>query len=417
MRVLTTGNPPCGEIELPGSKSESNRLLMIQAYSGNAISIEGVSEADDTILLNHLLNAIRTGNRQESPVVIDCNNAGTVLRFLLTFLSLQKGKWMLTGRERMKKRPVGDLVQTLRTLGADIQYTEQQGYPPLVIKGKELIGGEAMLNASVSSQFASSLLLAAPCLERGIKLSLNNEISSQPYIGLTIDLMRLCGAEVRQEGTGFIVDPEPYKSCNQIVSRDWSSAAFWYQMIAIARKGALLLNGLDSNSMQGDRVLMEMFRPLGVSSVQESGGIRIQASGKAVRQADFDFTHHPDLFPAVASTCAALGVDAVFCGTRSLRIKESDRISAMAAELSKTGSFLTESDPNSCRLIGDTSFKVNSPIHFESWDDHRIAMALAPLALQAGEITISHPEVVSKSYPGFWKQLEATGSLKCETID
>ena len=372
--------PIQGTVTLPGSKSESNRALMIAAYGGFPLEIDGLSDAHDTVLLQTLLS-----NKEE---IIDCQDAGTVARFLLTYLSNKPGNRLLTGTSRLCERPMAPLVDALRHLGAVID-----GYDlPLHIEGATISGGSVTLDASQSSQFASSLLLAAPTWERGLQLSLSGAPVSMPYLEMTIKMMQHFGIQIERNGNVITVAHQDYQVRPFTVSADWSAASYWYELLAVSDGGELLLKGLTEPSLQGDAVVAEWFKAFGVDTFFESQGARLVKRGAASipQGLVFDFTDHPDLFPAVYATSFALGVEAEFKGTETLAAKESDRYNALKTELA--------------RIPKD--FSLPMPV-FSTYGDHRIAMSLAALKPLLGSIVVDDSVVVNKSYPGFWEELES----------
>lgn len=403
-------------VQLSSSKSESNRALMIKAYGGFERQVKKLSDADDTDLLQKNLEMISNCSKSSIPLVVDCGNAGTAFRFLVTYLANKQGKWMLTGSERMKERPVGDLVEALRTLGADIEYVGEQGFPPLRIQGKTIVGGKLSISTAKSSQFASSLLLAAPYWEKGLDLELVNEQSSTPYLDMTLAIMQHFKADVSQLENRIVVKSKAYEKMGYTVQPDWSSASYWYEIVALSQGGELLLQQLNMQSLQGDKVLVEIFEKLGVHSHQEPDGIRIFKKNNFVLEPfHFDFTDSPDLLPTVAATCAGLGVEAHFTGLKNLKYKESDRTFAMQNELKKIGVLLEAVSDDEYKLIPAKKlpeFSKENAVVFETWGDHRMAMSLAPLALKVGAVNIKDPHVVSKSYPNFWSVLRKTAILK-----
>jgi 3-phosphoshikimate 1-carboxyvinyltransferase len=401
------------EVNLPGSKSESNRALMIAAYGGFHLRSRGLSEAADTVLLDQNLEQIQTCSESSISSVIDCHNAGTVFRFLATYLAGMPGNWMLTGSYRMKVRPIGSLVDALQSLGADIRYSDQEGLPPLIIQGSKLKGGKLSISMSESSQFASSLLMAAPGWENGLELQLKGKLSSMPYLELTMEIMRFFGAHVEFNGKAVKVLPGTYQDHNFSVTRDWSGASYWYELVALGTYAELFLKELRLDSMQGDRVLADMFRYLGVETHQQAGGVRLVRMGKAEKKVEFDFTHCPDLLPAVAATCCGLGVQAVFKGLSNLKYKESDRTAAVEAELGKLGCKLEAVNDDVYKLHAPSAIENFTPV-FRTYGDHRMAMALAPLSMKTGSAIIEDPDVVVKSYPGFWTELKSTGAISIE---
>ena len=411
MKVTSVNKDFDISVGLVGSKSESNRALMICHYAGLEPAICNLSAADDTNLTIELLKKIdnQIERKQNSYREIDCQNAGTVFRFLTTALALKPGKWLLTGSERMQKRPVKDLVDALRQLGADIEYQDEDGFPPLLINGGNLKGGEASVNVSKSSQYASSLLLAAPCFENGLRLHLEGELTSLPYIDMTIEIMSEYGAKVHRDDREIVVEHSDYQNVEYVVESDWSAASYWYEVVALSDGGQAFLRNLKEKSVQGDKIVAGIFDRFGVRTIfEDEGATVVKSTSNCKNLFEFDFTDAPDLFPAVIATCAGLQVGATFTGLRNLAIKESDRVDAMVTELSKIGvKFEKISDDmlkmNALRNI--PFFSEVNPVVFDSHDDHRIAMALAPLSMKIGAVEIDNAEAVSKSYPNFWDDL------------
>jgi len=382
------------DITLPASKSESNRALMIAAYGGFMPDFQNLSESKDTRVL---LKALRgfppidsIANPQPytrndiggDPRLIDIADCGTAARFLATFLACREGNWILTGSERMKQRPIAPLVNCLRKLGSDIQCIEKEDCLPLQIIGKPISGGKVQIEMSQSSQFASSLLMAAPTWSQGLEMELLGELSSLPYLEMTLTIMRHFGAKVEQEGRRILVKPRPYQPNDFAIEADWSAASYWYEMAALSEECEIRLRGLSPFSLQGDTIIAEWMRQLGVGTFVENDAIVLRKIPFEKRLLNFDFSAHPDLYPTMAATCFGLKMDAQFTGLDNLSIKESDRVEAMQTELAKLG---------------------NHPLRFCAHNDHRIVMALAPLSMLVGAVAFDHPEVVEKSYPGFWE--------------
>jgi len=403
-----------GTFELPSSKSISNRLLIMRALERSKVLFDNLSEAEDTYMMRLYLSFINTCAGSEIPLSLDTHNAGTVFRFLLAYLSRQDGKWLLTGGERMRQRPVGALVDALRSLGADIQYTEKEGFPPLLIHGKKLKGSLVELNASSSSQYVSALMLIAPYLPGGLTIRLKTEPVSSAYIDMTASLMKDFGASVSLSKKEIRVAGGNYNVEAVGVERDWSAAAFWYEMVAFGNDAGVYLPGLSEHSVQGDKFLVDVFAKLGVRSDFTDGGLNLSRTGKVVESIDFDFTHAPDIVPSVMTTCAALGVEARFSGIEHLRIKESDRILSMEQELGKIGTEIIQEGESYLLRPGN---KHPEKLIFNSHGDHRMAMSLAPLAMKFGAVSIVEPDVVKKSYPGYWDELEKTGLFLLEKIN
>ncbi len=368
------------DIQLPASKSESNRALMIAAYGGFAPDFQNLSESNDTLVL---MNALR--DIQSKKPIIDVADCGTAARFLTTYLACHEGDWLLTGTKRMKQRPVKPLVEALLELGADIQYVEKQGFLPLQIHGQPILGGKVAIDMTQSSQFASSLLLAAPMFPKGFELELLGELSSLPYLDMTLAMMQHFGAEVEQRGRTIIVSPKPYQPVGFTVSSDWSAASYWYEMAAFSEECEIRLRSLSLSkglpNLQGDSIIVEWMKQLGVGTFVENDTIVLRKIPFEKHSLNFDFSQYPDLYPTMAATCAGLGVEATFTGLDNLSLKESDRVAAMQTELAKLS---------------------QRPIQFCAHNDHRIVMSLAPLALVYGPFTFDSPNVVEKSYPRYW---------------
>lgn len=384
-------------VNLVGSKSASNRVLMIAYYGGFEPQIKNLSESDDTKLLFEILDSLRfpiyptNPTNPKTPTILNSHNAGTVFRFLLTALSVKtygraSHAYILTGSDRMLQRPVGDLVDALRSIGADIEYMGQKGFPPLKVNGKDIKIDSASVDITKSSQFASSLLLALPK-----SLHLDGDLSSLPYIDLTIDIMQHFGAKIHREGRDIFIQPSEYQDVEYCVESDWTCASYWYEAVALSENGRARLKNLHLDSKQGDAIIAKGFEQFGVKSIQDGDDVVIEKYKSLIdNQLSFDFINNPDLYPTIAATCAGLGVEALFTGLRNLIHKESDRVAAMTTELSKIPSV-------------QTCHGASVPV-FDTYGDHRIAMALAPLAIKIGAIVINNADVVSKSYPNFWQE-------------
>lgn len=407
------------EINLPRSKSESNRALMIMHYwktqghkDAKTQSVEdsatSISTSDDTVLLRKLLSLDFSHLPDNEVIELDCANAGTVLRFLMTAVSMTKGTFVLTGSERMKQRPVKPLVDALRSLGVSIDYLEKDSYPPIMIKGCEIAGGNLEISVEQSSQFASSLLLAAPLWKNGLSLTLTGNLSSQPYIDMTINVMKQCGVDVERNGRKITVNPSRYKYDDFKIEPDWSAAAFWYEILALSDKTQMLFKDLKIDSLQADAVTKDVFKSLGIETLSVDKGVMIKKTADCKKYITFDFINSPDLFPAVIATCAGLQVDAEFSGLKNLSIKESDRKKAMMNELSKLDIVFEEVSEDVLRMKCPDilpCFSKDNPMIFNNYKDHRIAMSLVPLAMKIGFVEMENTEVVSKSYPEFFEEL------------
>ena len=405
-----------GEIQLTASKSESNRALIIQALCDDSFEIENLSIADDTVVLQRLLNS--------SEKELSVNLAGTAMRFLTAFLAIQDKAFVLTGAQRMKERPIKVLVDALKQMGADISYEEKEGYPPLKIIGKSLMVGKIIIDGGVSSQYISGLLMIAPKLENGLIIEFQEEIISKPYINMTVEVMRYFGANVRWDDNTIVVGSGKYIAKDFKVEADWSAASYWYSMVALAKEADVTLFGLKKESLQGDAIVQEIYKSLGVKTEFVEGGIRLRKSSQLTTHhspLEVDFVNCPDIAQTVAVTCAALNVKAKLTGLKTLRIKETDRISALQTELTKLG-FSVEVEKDDILILPSlrgtkqscASESEIASLHavslsmtsIKTYDDHRMAMAFAPLAL-INSITIEDENVVGKSYPNFWKDLKS----------
>ena len=394
-------------IVLPASKSISNRALVINALSNGSMPIENISDCDDSMVV---VAALR-----DMPRVIDIKAAGTAMRFLTSLLATRPGEeHIITGTERMRNRPISVLVDALKALGADIGYEERAGYPPLKISGRRLKGGHLMLPGNVSSQYISSLLMIGPTLEQGLTLALEGEIISRPYIDMTLAIMRQYGARAEWVGEKEIrVEPVPYEPIPYYVESDWSAASYWYEMVALSadEEASVVLPGLFEDSLQGDAAVAKMFEPLGVETVMEQGRVLIRKSGKRVETCEWNMLAQPDLAQTIVVTCCMKGVHFRISGLQTLRIKETDRIAALQKELLKYGFVLTAEGDDVLQWRGEMSDQPVVPEHvsIDTYDDHRMAMAFAPIALVRGSVVINNPEVVSKSYPSFWEDMRSAG--------
>ena len=390
------------KIKVTGSKSESNRLLLLKALFPG-IEIENLSNSDDSQLMQIAL--------ESSEDIIDIHHAGTAMRFLTAYFSVQDDREIiLTGSKRMKERPIKILVDALVELGADIEYLENLGFPPLKIKGKKLEGGKVSLSANVSSQYISALLLIAPKLKNGIELSLNGEITSTPYIKMTLNLLNQIGVNTSFEGNIIKVDPliKNINNMSLVVESDWSSASYFYSLVALSEIGnELVLSSYKQKSLQGDSVLASIYKNFGVETKFQENAIHIKKAKRSSLKngVELDLSNAPDIAQTIAVTCLGLGLKCNLTGLHTLKIKETDRLLALKTEIEKLGGQVIISDA-SLQLKENQSIKYN--ILIETYNDHRMAMAFAPLALKT-EIIIEDAEVVSKSYPDFWKDLAAIG--------
>ncbi len=384
-------------IQISGSKSESNRLLLLQALYPN-IAIENLSNSNDAEAMAKGLT-ITNGE-------IDIHHAGTAMRFLTAYFATQGGTEVtLTGSARMQERPIKILVEALQQLGADIGYVKNEGYPPIKIKGKSLSKQKVSLSANISSQYISALLLVAPGLEKGLELELMGQITSIPYIKMTLGLLQQMGVSQSFEGNRIRVKPrKSILDKTFVVESDWSSASYFYSIVALSEPGTeMTLSSYKKDSLQGDSILSEIYQSLGVRTVFNENEIILRKTAKFRPETlTLDLTNAPDLAQTIAVTCFGLGLGCYLTGLHTLKIKETDRLVALYTELAKLGATVSVSD-KSLRL--QPSAGIIKDVAIATYNDHRMAMAFAPLALKTS-LFIDDAEVVAKSYPDFWKDLE-----------
>ncbi|SIS70492.1 3-phosphoshikimate 1-carboxyvinyltransferase [Belliella pelovolcani] len=381
-------------IPLPSSKSESNRVLVIDALTAGDNQISNLAEARDTQTMIRLL--------ESNPPVYDVLDAGTTMRFLTAYATITNQNKVMTGTARMCERPIGILVDALRSIGAEIHYMNKEGYPPLAIHGfKGQKTKHIKVRGDVSSQYVSALLMIGPMLPQGLELELEGKVGSRTYIEMTLELMAQFGITYTWVDNIIVVAPQSYQPTSFSVESDWSGASYWFSLLACAEEGELFLRGLKENSLQGDSKIVEIMDSLGVKSEFSSEGIRLTKQPvKGLKS--WDFTHCPDLAQTVAVTCAILGQKTEFTGLESLRIKETDRILALQQELAKFNAQLVEGANEVFTLI--PSVEIPAEIQIHTYDDHRMAMAFMPLMTKT-KVIIEDPEVVNKSYPSFWKHV------------
>jgi len=390
-------------IQLPSSKSISNRALIINALGNGTHHPENLSDCDDTRVMIRALN--------DDKETIDIMAAGTAMRFLTAYLSVTPGARIITGTERMQQRPIQVLVNALRELGADIEYVANDGFPPLRITGRELRKDTISLPGNVSSQYISALLMIAPVLTNGLTIRLTGDIISRPYINLTLQLMNDFG--VRAEWTDdhrLKVEPQAYHSTPFYVESDWSAASYWYQIVALSKEAEVTLPGLFKDSSQGDSQVAGIFRSLGVETIYKDKTVILKKNGKSVERLDYDFINQPDLAQTFVVTCALLNIPFRFSGLQSLKIKETDRMAALITEMRKLGYILHETDGSVLSWEGERCTTEEHPA-IDTYEDHRMAMAFAPTCLALPEILINNPQVVSKSYPRYWEDLRQAGFI------
>lgn len=400
---LTAPSEVKATIQLPASKSISNRVLIIHALSGGKETLRNLSDCDDTQVMIKALT--------ENTEPIDILAAGTAMRFLTAYLSATPGTHTLTGTQRMQQRPIQILVNALRQLGAQIEYAGNEGFPPLHICGTELTGDEITLKGNVSSQYISALLMIGPVLKHGLQLHLTGEIISRPYINLTLQLMKEFGAVAAWTSDQSIrVEPRPYRSMPFTVESDWSAASYWYQIAALAPAAEIELTGLFRNSYQGDSRGAQLFAKLGVETQYTDRGVRLIKKGAFPTRVDEDLVDIPDLAQTFVVTCALLDIPFRFTGLQTLKIKETDRIAALKAELAKLGYVLRDENDSILVWDGERCKPQETPV-IKTYEDHRMAMAFAPAAIRYPHMQIAEPQVVSKSYPAYWEDLKKAGFL------
>lgn len=383
---------------LPASKSISNRVLILDALSGSKSTLYNLSDANDTRLMQKL---IRSKSSE-----IDVEDAGTTMRFLTAYFAVTNQQKTMKGTARMNERPIGILVDALRTLGTQITYLGQEGFPPHRIEG---FSGQKtnriQVQGNVSSQYISALMMIGALLPTGLVLDLTGKIGSRPYIEMTLALMREFGVEAKFGENSIVIEAQTYKPVQSFtVESDWSAASYWFAIVALATEADISLPRLSDNSLQGDSEVRQLMEKLGVIATPTGNLLRLQKSAH-INEIHIDFTPCPDLAQTIAVVCAAKGIQGRFTGLESLRIKETDRITALQNELSKIGAVLTETDGN-WHLVPSSTLPRN--IEVSTYHDHRMAMAFAPLATRL-EVVIENPDVVRKSYPNFWNDLRTVG--------
>jgi 3-phosphoshikimate 1-carboxyvinyltransferase len=422
--MYTVSNPTKklkGSIELTASKSESNRALIIQALSKEKFEIKNLATAQDTQTLQEILTADKKYLKENTAPGVqtyDVGPAGTTMRFLTAYFATTPGTRILTGSERMKQRPIGTLVDALRELGAKITYTENEGYPPIQVEGKTLKGGEIAIDGNISSQFISALLLVSPSLQNGLVINFKGDVTSRPYINMTLKMMQEFEVYGTWHENSISVSRQKYQRNSDadyayMVEGDWSAASYWYAFAALADEVDFTIKGLKNSSLQGDSIVSELFTFFNVTTTYANDGIHLKKKVINNQHFGFDFSDCPDIAQTIAIVAGLLKVPAYFNGLHTLRIKETDRVSALKKELIKAGIDV--------EIIDDSSMQVTTPDLFaplaaiETYDDHRMAMAFAALAMKFDSVMIEHPDVVKKSYPGFWDDLKKTGFIIQET--
>ena len=389
-----------GEIKITGSKSETNRLLILKELF-KKISLSNISNSDDSNVMQKALNSDKS--------IIDIGHAGTAMRFLTSFYAISDGREIvLTGSDRMKERPIRILVDALNELGANIKYTENKGYPPLKIKGKNISGGEIILPSNISSQYLTSLLLIGPRLKNGLKIKLSGQITSYPYVKLTLEFLKRIGVdlEVKRDYI-FVKNITDIKEKNIKIESDWSSASYFFSAVALSRSSNLKLSFFSTDSLQGDSILVKLYKKLGVDATIKNGNLILSKNSnfKKPNFINLNLNDTPDLAQTIAVTCLGLKISCELNGLHTLKIKETDRLVALKNEISKFGAIVKITN-DSLQLIAKKNLKYD--VEIDTYNDHRMAMAFAPLALK-NNIKIKNEKVVTKSYPTFWDDLQSIG--------
>jgi 3-phosphoshikimate 1-carboxyvinyltransferase len=407
------------EIRLTGSKSECNRALIINALSKGAVKVENLGIAADTVTLQKSLVSLVNSQQSKTTLtdsrlstidyrLIDIGPAGTAMRFLTAYLPTQGGSFELTGSERMKQRPIGILVDALKTIGADISYLENEGFPPLQINGPlKQTQQTVKIKGDISSQYISALLMIAPTLPLGLVLEIDGELTSKPYVEMTLAMLNQVGIQYIWEENKISITPQSFKNETFYVEPDWSAASYWYAITALASEARVFLPGLKPYSLQGDSLITEIMASFGITSQFKNGGVEIIKDQPKFTNKVYDLKECPDLAQTVIVICAILGYEATFTGLETLKIKETNRVLALQNELAKIGVKLIEK--NLFYTLDCTNLHFPEKITIATYEDHRMAMAFAPLGLKINTVEIEDALVVEKSYPNYWEDLKKAG--------
>jgi len=403
--LLRKVNSSLVKINLPISKSECNRALILSLISHGKISLKKISDSEDTQNLNKIIFQINSKLNEE----LNCGPAGTNFRFLTAALSIHSGEFILNGNERMKERPIYELVDALNKLGGKITYLEKEGFPPLKIIGKRILGGEIDINPSISSQFISALMMIAPELKNGLKINFNSKPVSFPYLKMTAEIMKECGAKVEINEKGIQILPLPYQKHELSCENDWSAASYFYSMIAVESNLKMILPGLKSNSLQGDSIVSEIFSQFGIETIYRENEIEIFNNQDVFCDYfEYDFTDCPDLAQTLTFTCTALRIPGKITGLSTLKNKETDRIVALKNEMEKCG-MKVEITNDSLKFSPEKEFPKS--IVIKTYDDHRMAMSATVMSFVCDSVTIENKKVVAKSFPKFWEECEKIFSV------
>jgi 3-phosphoshikimate 1-carboxyvinyltransferase len=427
-------------IQLTGSKSESNRALIIHALSGRKVNVNNLSSADDTVTLAGIVEEVEGGGLKveenglkeehtthnpqptthtthtthnpqpttHTTPTVNIGPAGTAMRFLTAYFAVTGTEVILTGSERMKQRPIGILVDALRSLGAEIEYVEKEGFPPLQFKSSfKQNTNQVRIKGNISSQFITALLLVAPSLDKGLELTIEGELTSRPYVEMTLSMLQEAGIQHQWKDAVISIAPQPFNDTVITVEPDWSAASYWYAILALSDRGSITLPYLKQNSLQGDSRISSIMESFGIYSEFTDQGLKLLNTATTPYGTFFDLKDCPDLAQTVIVVSAALGHNATFTGLETLKIKETDRIAALQNELAKIGVLLNEDNQN--YHLDCSGLHFPEKVSISTYEDHRMAMAFAPLALKIKQLIIEEPQVVGKSYPLFWEDLKKAG--------
>lgn len=397
---------PDSIIHLTGSKSESNRALIISALSKGKVKIKNLSSAADTVTLSAILDSL---NQKIDIKEVNVGPAGTAMRFLTAYLSLRGKPITVSGSDRMKQRPIGTLVNALKTLGANLSYQENDGFPPVQIDGEwNQQTKEILIRGDISSQFLTALLLIASSLPLGIKLEIMDELTSKPYVDMTLSMLKQCGISHTWETDDITIEPQDFKENTLTIEPDWSAASYWYSVVALSENAKITLPNLKKDSLQGDSAIAEIMQIFGVNTTYLENGIVIEKVAQEIKPHLINFKECPDLAQTVVVCAALLGKEFSFEGLQTLKIKETDRIFALQTELAKIGVKLIETQADVYQLFCE-EMEIPEDITIATYEDHRMAMAFAPMAMKIKNVLIEEAMVVEKSYPLFWEDLKKLG--------
>ncbi len=386
------------KLHISGSKSISNRFLIMEALAGQKVEVQNLSNSDDALVMQKILS-----NQNETNWNV--GHAGTAMRFLTAFAATQNRTISLSGSERMHQRPIGPLVDALRKLGAEINYLGVEGYPPLKINGQGICGGELDIDGQMSSQFISALAMIAPRLSGGLQIEIQNKLVSRPYLAMTLGMMRDFGIDTKWVNSSIQIPETKYTVGNYQVESDWSSASYWFSFVAMGIVDEISISNYFTNSYQGDAALIEIFKPLGVDAILHKNELVLRSSGDRVEKFSYDFHEQPDIAQTVAVCCFELGIEAELFGLETLPIKETDRLLALKIELAKLGGVVQILNQDTILLAKRIQKIPTETVQIETYKDHRMAMCFAPLAFKYPTIEILDPNVVTKSYPDFWEDV------------